>query len=220
MNVVDRARRSAGRARASPPSSISRRTSNAVSSALETSTTSRPITSDDRAGQVRVVGAAQQQRVDARPRDRREQALGEDVHLVGVELAPLDELDEARGTPAHGARASGATAATAAWYAPEAMVPTVPITPTCPLRVACAERPHARLDHADDRHVEAVRSDVERGRRAVLHATTTSFTPRRSTSSSVICVGEAAHLVAARAGRRDSDRCRRGRRGPRRAAGR
>ena len=66
------------------------------------------------------------------------------------------------------------------------MVPTVPMTPTRPVRVACAERPHARVDHSDDRHVERSRSESSAAAAAVLQATTTSFTPRRSTSSAVI----------------------------------
>ena len=50
----------------------------------------------DDAGQVRVVGAAEQQRVDVGRPHRREEALGQDRHLLAVGLAPLDELDEAR----------------------------------------------------------------------------------------------------------------------------
>ena len=49
-----------------------------------------------RARQVRVVGAAEQQGVDLRLPGRREQRGGQHVDLLGVELAPLDELDEAR----------------------------------------------------------------------------------------------------------------------------
>ena len=47
----------------------------------------------DRAGQVRVVGAAEQERVDLGVDHRGEEALGEHVHLVAAGLVPLDELD-------------------------------------------------------------------------------------------------------------------------------
>ena len=55
----------------------------------------------DRTGEVRVVRAAEQQRVDLGLAHRRQQPLGEHVHLVACRLAPLDELDEA------GARGAG-----------------------------------------------------------------------------------------------------------------
>ena len=48
----------------------------------------------DRAGEERVVRAAEQQRVDAGPAHRVEQPLGQHPHLVAVDLVPLDELDE------------------------------------------------------------------------------------------------------------------------------
>ena len=71
------------------------RISNAVSSALDTRTTSRPITSPIVREQ-RVVGAAEHQRVDGRGSQRRQQSLGEHANLVRVDVAGLDELDEAR----------------------------------------------------------------------------------------------------------------------------
>ena len=40
--------------------------------------------------------AAEQQGIDLRVGDGRQQALGEHSHLLGVGLASLDELDEAR----------------------------------------------------------------------------------------------------------------------------
>ena len=40
------------------------------------------------------MGAAEQQRIDLGVDDRSEQALGEHVHLFGIGLASLDELDE------------------------------------------------------------------------------------------------------------------------------
>jgi hypothetical protein len=54
----------------------------------------------DGAGQKRVVRAPQQERVDLRVAERREEPLGEYVHLIGTSLAPLDELNKprARGT--------------------------------------------------------------------------------------------------------------------------
>ena len=58
------------------------RTANAVSSADDTSTTSRPITSADGAGQVGVVGAPEQQRVDPRV-DRRGPAAARPARAPG-----------------------------------------------------------------------------------------------------------------------------------------
>ena len=49
----------------------------------------------DRPGQERVVGAAQEQGVHARGPDGGEQTLRQDVDLIALGLAPLDELDEA-----------------------------------------------------------------------------------------------------------------------------
>ena len=40
--------------------------------------------------------AAEHQRVDRRVPHRRQQPLGEHVDLVGIDVAGLDELDEAR----------------------------------------------------------------------------------------------------------------------------
>ena len=50
----------------------------------------------DRTGEVRVVRATEQQRVDLRIPHRREQPFGEHVHLIARRVAPLDELDETR----------------------------------------------------------------------------------------------------------------------------
>ena len=50
----------------------------------------------DDAREVRVVRAAEQQRVDSGVVHRREQPLGQDVHFLAAGLATLDELDEAR----------------------------------------------------------------------------------------------------------------------------
>ena len=58
-----------------------------------------PIDVADRTREQRVVRAAEDERVDRRGAHRREQALGEHVDLVGVDVAGLDELDEARDTP-------------------------------------------------------------------------------------------------------------------------
>ena len=80
--------------------------------------------------------ATEHERVDRRGAHRREEPLGQHVDLIGVDVAGLDELDEAR---ARGARELDAGASPAArWYAPDAIVPTVPITPTRPVRVAAA----------------------------------------------------------------------------------
>ena len=91
--------------------------------------------------------AAEHERVDTRLDHRREQSLGEHVHLIGVDVALLDELDEA-GAGAHVSSSdapagSASSCAPARWYAPEAIVPTVAITPTRPVRVArrAARRP-------------------------------------------------------------------------------
>ena len=48
----------------------------------------------DRAGEERVVRAAQEEAVDLRLAHRREQPFGKDVDLIRTGLAPLDELDE------------------------------------------------------------------------------------------------------------------------------
>ena len=48
----------------------------------------------DHPGEERVVGAAEEQGVDAGRAHRGEQPLGEHGHLVARRLAPLDELDE------------------------------------------------------------------------------------------------------------------------------
>ena len=50
----------------------------------------------DRPRQKRVVRASEQQGVDFSVDQRREEPLGQDVHLVTCDLAALDELDEAR----------------------------------------------------------------------------------------------------------------------------
>ena len=49
----------------------------------------------DRTGQQRIVRAAEHERVDAGRAHRRQEALGQHVHLVGVDVARLHELDEA-----------------------------------------------------------------------------------------------------------------------------
>ena len=54
----------------------------------------------DRTGEQRVVRAPEHERVDVGVAHRRQQPLGEHVHLVGVDVARLDELDEA-GHAAH-----------------------------------------------------------------------------------------------------------------------
>ncbi len=54
----------------------------------------RPHDVADRAGEERIVGAPQQQRVDGGLPDRGEQPFGEHHHLVAAGLAPLDELHE------------------------------------------------------------------------------------------------------------------------------
>ena len=53
----------------------------------------------DRAREQRVVRATEHERVDARLLHRREQPFGEHVHLIGVDVALFDELDESRDTP-------------------------------------------------------------------------------------------------------------------------
>ena len=58
------------------------------------------------------------------------------MHLVRVDVAGLDELDEARARRAR--ELDARRAAAACWYAPRAIVPTVPITPTRPVSVTAA----------------------------------------------------------------------------------
>ena len=117
----------------------------------------------DRAGEQRVVRATEHERVDAGLDNGREQPLGEDVHLIGVDVAGLDELDEP-GHAAHVSTMSGASSSAARWYAPDEIVPTVPITPTRPRRRDLPRGPDAGRDHADDGDVDARLELVERGR--------------------------------------------------------
>ena len=104
--------------------------------------------------------AAEHQRVDVGVADGREQALGEHVHLVGVDVAGLDELDESR---AGRARERRRRRVASRWYAPDAIVPTVPITPTRPRAGDAGRGAQPRLDHADHRDVEPLPQHVERG---------------------------------------------------------
>ena len=71
----------------------------------------------DDPSQVRVVGAAEQQRVDARSLDGSKQSLSEDDDLVPGGLAPLDELDEA-GTSSRGQLDIGARCRNRAFVGP------------------------------------------------------------------------------------------------------
>ena len=174
----------------------------------------------DRAGEERVVGAAEQQGVDGGVDQRGEQPLGEHVDLVGVGLAPLDELDEAGagGTGqlhagvglGHGllvgARADGADGADDADVAVAGGAAPASARPArSPRRPAPARARWSSPSAAAD---------------AVLQATTTSFTSWLGQQVLGDLVGEARAPRRAAGGRRGSGRCRRRRRGPRRAAGR
>ena len=96
----------------------------------------------DRTREERIVGATEHEGVDIGRLDRREQSFGEHVHLIGVDVAGFDELDEARAGGAGELERMRRSAAAARWYAPEAMVPTVPITPIRPVR--CRASRHGR----------------------------------------------------------------------------
>ena len=118
----------------------------------------------DRAGEVRVVGAAQEQRVHVRGDGRREQTLGQHVHLLGVGLTSFDELHEP-GTGQRGGvdRRSGRRDRRLV----RARVDRADRADHTDSPIACRahERADARVDHPDDRDVVTIRQVVERGRR-------------------------------------------------------
>ena len=157
------------------PASSSARTSNAVSSALDTSTTSRPIDVADRAREQGVVRAPEDERVDAGVAHRCEQAFGEHVHLVGLDVAGLDELDEA-GTGRARELEVGVERVGGVLVRAGRDVPTVPMTPTRP--DACHPRrgAHPGRDHPDDR-------DRRTGRRACRARPTPRCCTRRRAAS-------------------------------------
>ena len=136
----------------------------------------------DRAGQVRVVGAAEQQRVDPGVAHRRQQPLGQHVHLVAAGLAPLDELDEAgagragqldRSAPAAGDRPLVGARADRADRADHADPAVAGGRHAAPARRARSRRPPAPARSAC--------SSSSAAAAAVLQATTTSFTSCSST---------------------------------------
>ena len=145
----------------------------------------------DDPGQVRVVRAAEQQRVDRGLADRRQQPLGQHRHLVARRDASFDELDEARDMRrTSGRRRSRPTPprrSTARWYEPDPTVPTVPMTPIRPLRVAstsaCAP---GWMTPTTGTSSSAARSTAEA---AVLHATTMTLASCWSIRKRAICRG-------------------------------
>ena len=173
------------------------RTANAVSSALDTSTTSLPIDVADRTGEQGVVRATEHQRVDVGRAHRRQQPLGEHVDLVRVDVARLDELHEA------GARGARELDASSSLLAGEPLVRR----PTRSCRRCRSRRPGRCGVTLDRRRAGPARSRRSPGSSsgprsassaaaaALLHATTSAFTSR-SSSTSVISSAYVEHLVA------------------------
>ena len=136
----------------------------------------------DRAGQERVVRAAEQQGVDLGVDDRGQQPLGQHVHLVAAGLAPLDELDEARAGGAgqlqlrSGARRPRAGRRRSRWC--RRCRSRRPV----PLRVASTRDRTPGSITPTTGTVSSACSSSSAAAAAVLQATITSFTSCSSTS--------------------------------------
>ena len=154
-------------------------------------------------------------------RDRRQQALGEHRHLVADRLAALDELDEA------GAGGAGQLTRVRRCGRSASMVGAG--RRSCrPCRsrrrarswspVTSARAPGSMTSITGTG--SSARSSSSPAAVAVLQATTTAFTSKSFDEAPRQLVGVPAHLVRRLRTRTGSGRCRRCRRGPRRAAGR
>ena len=123
--------------------------------------------------------ATEHQGVDPRLAHRRQQALGEHVHLVGVDVAGLDELDEAGAGGARELDVGASMRSAARWYAPgrDRADRADHADATGPGRSHGS--PHPRLDHADHRDVGSRSSSASSAAAAaLLHATTRGASPR------------------------------------------